>query len=165
MPRRRLVLSLIAAAVLVGALVAAGFASRADDWHALSLLGLLFVLASGSELLGFEIKGLRLSGSFLAIMLSAALVGPAPAVVLACGCTLFDAALNPRQIDRLLTNLAISATFSLAAGLMVAGLTDARYEDPLWFAAVVLCTFLATNTLNFLMVAAAARYGFGAPIR
>ena len=34
-------------------------------------------------MLGFEIKGLRLSGSFLSIVLAMALLGPAPAVALA----------------------------------------------------------------------------------
>src|SRR4051794_28121358 len=92
--RRRLILSFAAVAVLVGALTAAVYASQASDWSSVSLLGLLFVLATGSEMLAFEIKGLRLTGSFLAIVLAMALLGPAPAVVLSLIGALFDGALK-----------------------------------------------------------------------
>ena len=60
---RRSILTFVAAAVLGGALAGAAMASRAADWRSLSLLGLLFVLATASELLSVEVRGLRLSGS------------------------------------------------------------------------------------------------------
>ena len=138
--------------------------SRADDWSPLSLLGLLFVLAAGSELLGFEIKGLRLSGSFLSIVLAMALLGPAPAVALARRLRA-----GRRASSRDARSIACSSTSprsrpsrslgGLAIDVLV-GDFDAGYGDPLWFAAAVLrASFMATNTLNFAMVAA------GVPLR
>jgi len=153
--------------LLAVATTAAISTSRAADWQPAALLGLLFVLAAGSELLAFEIKGLRLSGSFLSIVLAAALLGPAPAVALALGCTLVDALASPRSFDRLLINLATAATFPLVCGLgihAVSGDFVAGDEDALWFAAVVLIAFLATNTLNFLMVATASHFAYGTPV-
>jgi putative nucleotidyltransferase with HDIG domain len=161
--KHRVILSFVSAAILAVATVAAVHASRADDWSSLSLLGLLFVLAAGSEMLGFEIKGLRLSGSFLSIVLAMALLGPAPAVALAIACALVDGVATRRSVDRLLVNLATFATFPLLGGIAIhvlAGDFDAGHQDPLWFAAVVLCTFMATNTLNFVMVAAASRFAY-----
>ena len=83
MPLRRLILSALAAAVLAAAGACAVLTSSADDWRPLSLVGLLFVLAAGSEVMGFETRGLRLSGSFVALVLAMALLGPAPACALA----------------------------------------------------------------------------------
>ena len=84
---RRIILTYLGL-ILAAAARGAVLTSRADDWAPLSLLGLLFVLAAGSEMLGFEIRGLRLSGSFLSIVLAMALLGPAPAVALALACAL-----------------------------------------------------------------------------
>ena len=38
-----------------------------------------------------ELRGLRVSGAFLAVVLAMALLGPAPAVAIGCGRTLVDA--------------------------------------------------------------------------
>jgi putative nucleotidyltransferase with HDIG domain len=165
--KQRVILSFVSALILAAATFAAVLTSRADDWNSLSLLGLLFVLAAGSEMLGFEIKGLRLSGSFLSIVLAMALLGPAPAVALAVACAVVDGIASRRSIDRLLVNLATFATFPLLGGIAVnvlVGEFDPRYGDPLWFAATVFGVFLATNTLNFIMVAAASRFAYEIPI-
>ena len=65
-------------------------------------------------------------------------------------------------------NIATYATFALVGGLAIHWLVgdfDPQSGDPLWFAAVVLFIFLAANTLNFLMVAAAVCFAYGAPAR
>ena len=54
--------------------------STAADWYPIELVVLLFVLAVGSDLLTVEVRGIRVSGAFLAIVLAMALLGPAPAV-------------------------------------------------------------------------------------
>jgi putative nucleotidyltransferase with HDIG domain len=159
-------MTLVYGAILAAATAGAVLTSRAEDWTPLSLFGLLFVLAASSELLGFEIRGLRLSGSFLSIVLAMALLGPAPAAALGIACALVDAAVSKQSLDKKLANVATFATFALAGGLMIdalAGDFDPRFGDPLWFAAVVLCTFMAANTLNFLMIAVPARLVFAAP--
>src|SRR4051794_2803380 len=166
MPRRREVwLSLIAVAFLTASVLGAALTSRAADWRELAVVGRRTALALGGETLSFEVRGLRLSGSFLAIVLAMALLGPAPAVALACACTLFETALNPRPLDRLLFNLATTAVYALAGGLLVQALAPVAGAEPRRFALVVLVAFLASNTLNFAMVAAGARYLFNVPLR
>ena len=64
------------------AVLAAALLSTAADWQPIELVLLLFVLAVGSDLLTVEVRGLRVSGSFLAIVLAMALLGPAPAVAI-----------------------------------------------------------------------------------
>ena len=160
-------MTLVYAVILAAAMAAAVATSRAEDWAPLSLLGLLFVLAASSELLGFRVRGLELSGAFLSIVLAMALLGPAPAVALAVGCALVDTAVARRSLDSSIINIATYATFALVGGLAIhwlAGDFNPDSGDPLWFAAVVLFTFLAANTLNFLMVAAAVCF-YGTPAR
>jgi putative nucleotidyltransferase with HDIG domain len=161
-------LTVVYGAILATATTGAVLTSRAEDWAPLSLFGLLFVLAASSELLAFQIRGLRLSGSFVSMVLAMALLGPAPAAALAAGCALVDVSVSRNSVDRVVINVATYTTFALLGGLAVqwlAGDFDPHNGDPLWFAAVVLVTFLATNTLNFLMVATAVCVGYGGPPR
>lgn len=168
MPRRQVTLSAVSAALLACALACAAWVSRAEDWESLSLIGMLFVLAAGSEMLSFELRGLRLSGSFLALVLAMALLGPAPAAVIGVACSLVDAMISRRSIDRTLTNLATFATFPLVGGLTIgvlAGDFTVGGSETLWFGAVVLTTFLLANALNFAMVAAGSWFAYGVPLR
>ena len=52
------------------------------DWEPIELVLLLLVLAIGSDILTIEFRGIRISGSFLALVLAMALLGPAPAAVI-----------------------------------------------------------------------------------
>ena len=168
MSKPRFWLTVVYGAILATATAGAVLTSRAEDWAPLSLFGLLFVLAASSELLAFQIRGLRLSGSFVSMVLAMALLGPAPAAALAAGCALVDVSVSRNSFDRVVINVATYTTFALLGGLAVqwlAGDFDPHNGDPLWFAAVVLMTFLATNTLNFLMVATAVCLGYGGPPR
>jgi putative nucleotidyltransferase with HDIG domain len=161
--KQRTVLSCVAVVVLSGALTAAYAANRAEDWAPLSLLALLFVLATGSELMNVEVRGLRLSGSFLAIVLAMALLGPAPAVALGVASVLVDSALTRRSIDRVLVNLATFSTYAVVGGLAIVWLSgdfEPTDGDAFAFAAVVFGVFMVTNVLNFLMVAAATLYAY-----
>src|SRR3954453_14535590 len=153
MRSRQLTIAIVAAVVLAAAVAGAVLNSRAGDWQPLSLVGMLFVLAAGSELLSFELKGLRLSGSFLALVLAMALLGPAPAAVIGVACSLVDAAIARRSLDRTLTNLATFAAFPLVGGLMIRALGGGfdTFSDALWFGGVVLTVFMVVNTLNFAM--------------
>ena len=82
MTRRQGIIA-VAQAVLLGlAVLAAALFSTSADWEPTDLVALLFVLAVGSDMLTVEVRGLRVSGSFLAIVLAMALLGPAPAVAI-----------------------------------------------------------------------------------
>jgi putative nucleotidyltransferase with HDIG domain len=164
MRSRQRTIASFATVMLIVSVAATAWSSRAVHWRDWTVLALLAVLAIGSETLTFDVRGLRLSGSFLAVILAAALLGPAPAVALAVVSTLFESSLRPRPFDRLLYNVATAAAYALLAGLMITVLTPGERNDPLWFGGVVLFTFLVTNAFNFALIAAAARYLFGAPL-
>src|SRR4051794_11145031 len=153
--------------ILVAAAVGAALTSRADDWTPLPLVGLLFVLATGSEMLSLEIRGLRLSGSFVAFVLAMALLGPAPAMALATACALLDGAVSKQSLDKRLVNLATYAAFGVLGGLamrFLVGDFGADHTDPVWFAAAVGGIFLAANTFNFALIATYAAMVFGVPV-
>jgi putative nucleotidyltransferase with HDIG domain len=152
--------------VLVAAASGAALTSRAEDWAPLTLVGLLFVLAAGSELLNVEIiRDLRLSGSFVAFVLAMALLGPAPAATLMSACMLIDAVVTRSTFDRMLINVGTFAAVGLLGGLAMQTLGDPGYEDPLWFAAAVFGLFMGANTLNFLMIATSAHLALEVPVR
>jgi putative nucleotidyltransferase with HDIG domain len=140
--------------------------SRAGDWHPLPLVLLLFALAHGSELMTLDMRGIRMSGSFLAFVLAMALLGPAPAAAIALSCALVDAVLQRSPVDRALVNFAIYSTYPLAGGLAIvafAGTAPPSGEEAFGFAALVMLVFMAANALNFAMAAIAMAYSYGTP--
>src|SRR5205807_2524899 len=75
-------------------------------------------------------KGLKLSGSFLVLVLAMAFLGPAPAVALGVATMLFAGSRRMPALPLFLNNLATYAVFPLVGGLMVRwgrahGLADA----------------------------------------
>ena len=86
--------------------------SEARDWQPVELVLLLLVLAIGSDILTIEFRGIRISGSFLALVLAMALLGPAPAAAIGVVATAIDAVLYRRPWHRNLSNLAVWATGS-----------------------------------------------------
>src|SRR5215217_4925060 len=89
------------------------------DWQPIELVGLLFVLAVGSDMLTVEVRGVWISGSFVALVLAMALLGPLPAAAIGVGCTLVDVARFPRSWDRVLQNIVTYATFPVVGGIAV----------------------------------------------
>ena len=154
--------ALLAAAVCVAALT-----SKAADWQPLELVVLLFSLAVVSDMLTVEFRGVRVSGSFMAIVLAMVLLGPAPAAAMGASASLVDAILSRRSLDRALNNVVTWAVFPLAGGLMVDALADhgVLRDRPLGLAVTVVAVFMATNILNFLMVAGFRRASYGESIR
>ncbi len=155
----------VAGVVLPGA--AAIACNSAADWRPGALVGLLLVLAVGSDAVALEIRGMRLSGSFLAIVLAMALLGPAPAVALGAASSVIDGLVSRRSPARLLGNTAIYMTFSLAGALAfrLALGSDPEHADGVALAAVVLAVFLGSNLLNFALVAAATMVLERVPLR
>ena len=77
---RRQGLILAAQIVVLCSVIAVAAATWSPaDWQPVELVGLLFVLAVGSDMLTVEVKGVWISGSFVALVLAMALLGPAPA--------------------------------------------------------------------------------------
>jgi putative nucleotidyltransferase with HDIG domain len=143
-------------AVLVAGIAIAVTTGSAADWHPLELVVLLFVLAVGSDVLTVEVRGIRVSGAFLAIVLAMALLGPAAACTIGALSALIDSVTSRRPWQNTLGNVAAWAFFpSVGALLANAMLSDATpsAEEALSFAGVVLAVFMVTNFLNFLIVA------------
>jgi putative nucleotidyltransferase with HDIG domain len=163
--RQRLILA-AQLTVLAGSTTAAVVSSRASDWQPIALVFLLLVLAIGSDILTVDWRGLRISGGFLALALSMALLGPAPAAAIGVVATLVDMVVSPRRWDKALNNLVAYATFPVVGGLLVNFLSGGSIpgEGPTFeFPAIVLAVFMLTNLLNFSMVAGFASVSGGQP--
>ena len=156
MTRRRGLISACYLTVLVAAAIVGAMTSHEAEWQPIELVFLLLVLAIGSDILTIEFRGIRVSGSFLAIVLAMALLGPAPAAAIGAASALLDIFVARRPWHRGLVNVAAWATFPLVGGLLFrawAGDVDVGEENALWFAALVLVIFMVTNLLNFVLVA------------
>jgi putative nucleotidyltransferase with HDIG domain len=141
--------------VLVVACVIAALVSTVDDWEPLGLFFVLLGLAIGSDLLAVRHREQRISGSFLAIVLAMALLGPAPAVVIGVMSVLVDQIRARNPLPRFITNVATYATFPLIGALLIDGVVGALdlEDDDLGFALLILGVFLVSNLLNFLAIA------------
>jgi putative nucleotidyltransferase with HDIG domain len=138
--------------VFAASLVGAGVTSRVSDWTPVGLVLVLAVLSVISELMTVETRGLRLSCSFISLVLAMSLLGPGPAVAIALVSIAIDAARSRPGFEIVVMNLAVFAFFPLVGGLLARGLgVDRVHGFDLAFA--VFAIFAATNTLNFLMIA------------
>jgi putative nucleotidyltransferase with HDIG domain len=153
-PRKELILAAQTAVFSTAALVAFT-TSGPSDWQPIELVFLLFVLAVGSDMLTVDLRGIRVSGAFLAIVLAMTLLGPAPAVAIGGISAAIDAVVSRRPWDKAVNNIVTWTTFPLAGALLFDALIGdaAPKGSGLAFAAAVLLVFMATNVLNFLMVA------------
>jgi hypothetical protein len=105
--------------VLVGAGIVAAASSTAADWEPIELFGVLLALALGSDLLAVRHGAQRISGSFLALVLAMALLGPAPAATIGVASVLVDQLRARNPLPRLITNLATYATFPLVGAFLI----------------------------------------------
>ncbi len=146
MTRRQGLILAAQLSVLCIAMSAAALTSHASDWQPFELVCLLFVLAVGSDLLTVEIRGVWISGSFVALVLAMALLGPLPAAAIGVGCTLVDVARFPRSWDRTLQNVVTYATFPVVGAIaiqMLGGEVSPGETSGMGFAAIVLGVFMA----------------------
>jgi putative nucleotidyltransferase with HDIG domain len=153
--RQRLILGAQIVVLLSTATIAV-LTSRASDWQPVELVLLLLFLTIGSDLVTMDWRGFRISGAFLAFVLSMALLGPAPAAAIGAVVGIVDMVVSPRRWDKSLNNFVVMATFPLVGGLLV----NLLYSSPtpgsqgtIAFPLVVLVVFMLTNLLNFSMVA------------
>jgi putative nucleotidyltransferase with HDIG domain len=163
---RRLGLILAAhAAVLAVAVLVAANVSTPADWQPFELFVLLFALAVGSDLLTVEIRGIRVSGAFLATVMAMVTLGPVPAMAIGAGSSLVDAIHSRRRWEGSVNNVVTWAVFPLVGALLFDALigSPAGQGSDLAYPAVVLLVFMTTNFLNFVMVATFQRAYWGRP--
>ena len=97
--------------------------------------------------------GQRIPGSFLALALAMALLGPAPAAAIGVAAVLVDHLRARNPLPRLITNLATFAMFPLVGGLLFEWAEPHVDPEGAGFVLLVSRAFLVTNLLNFLMIA------------
>ena len=142
--------------VLATATIVAALTSTAADWQPIELVFLLFVLAVGSDVMTVELRGIRITGCFLALVLAMALLGPAPAAAIGAGSSIIDGVLSRRSPRLAFANVVDYTSFSVVGGLLIlflGGEVISGKDHGLDFPAVVLVVFMITNFLNFTMVA------------
>jgi putative nucleotidyltransferase with HDIG domain len=153
-------------AVLGIAMTAAALTSRASDWQPVELVGLLFVLAVGSDMLTVQIRGIWISGSFVALVLAMALLGPLPAAAIGVGSIIVDLVRSPRSWDREFQNIVTYATFPIVGAIAIRlldGDIAPGQTNGFGFAAIVLGVFMGTNFVNFAMIAVFQHVALGVP--
>jgi putative nucleotidyltransferase with HDIG domain len=150
---RRRLLVIVEALLVVGSVGAAVLLSTADQWYPPALVGLLAVLAWGSDFLTLETKRARISGSFLGLVLAMALLGPAPAVAIGLGCAATDALHSRTRGMSVLANAATYSFFPLLGAVVLRLVEQETGGQEGGFALAVFLVFCFTNVLNFTMVA------------
>jgi diguanylate cyclase (GGDEF)-like protein len=144
--------------VLAGAIFVAVITGGSDSWK-LPELGVLVLFAVISDLSTFEIPSAKVlvSGGFLAVILTAVLLGGAPAAAVGAIVVLV-VGINARQSRySLLANLVICFCYPLAAGLFfhaLLGVTQAGVNDVGYY----LLVFLTVNVALGINIAGVAGY-------
>jgi putative nucleotidyltransferase with HDIG domain len=156
------------AAILVFASVAAVVTSPDANWD-LPTLALLLAFAIASDLMAASIRSskLKVSGSFLAIVVAMVLLGGAPAALIGT-LTIVAGWIKWREEPHfLLANLAYYASFPLVCGLLFDAVRDdyALQSADTAFPALVFGTFVLALILNFLLAAVYMRHMDGSRVR
>ena len=145
-------ISVAALILLIAALGSAALASSAADWAPFEVFVLLLLIAVVSDAFPLEFRQIRITGSFLAIVLAATLLGPAPAVVIGVSTVLSDTIRTRPPLMRGLVNLATYSTFPLISGLVAGGFSPMVEPTGLYFAGIVLSVFMIAIAINFILI-------------
>ena len=141
------------AVLLLVVVITAVALSTPEQWQPGALVGLLIVLVLGSDFIVLNAKRFRIGASFLGIVLAMAVLGPAPAVAIGLLAAICDAIRSRTTGTELLSNLVTYATFPLVGGIALTLFHHAYPTDEGAFAIAVFVVFMATNLLNFAMIA------------
>jgi putative nucleotidyltransferase with HDIG domain len=128
--------------------------SERADWQ-LDLFALLLAVAAVNGAFELETKRFKVSAEFLSLVLAMTLLGPAPAACLGVLAMTFSSLLRRPAWQLWLANLTNYAFFPLVGGLVfeLVGGPALAVTDQATFFLLVFAVFMATNALNFLIVA------------
>lgn len=142
--------------LLLGGSIAAGVGlSEQRDWTPVTLFVLLLILAVVSERFRLVTKRITVSATFLSLVLAMTLMGPAPAAALGVLAMLFSSLNRRSPWQSWVANLSTYAFFPLAGGAAFELIGGALLleESPATYLILVFGIFMATNALNFLLIA------------
>ena len=128
--------------------------SDAEDWQ-FELFALLLVVAVPSASFEIETKRFNVSAAFLSLALAMTLLGPAPAACIAVVAIMVRSIILRSPWQSWLANLSTYAFFPLVGGAAfeLAGAPALLDSNPATFFLAVFAVFMATNALNFLLLA------------
>jgi putative nucleotidyltransferase with HDIG domain len=158
MGRRTLVAAQIV--LLTTSLVVAVATSRASDWTPVTLVLFLAGIAVAADVAAIETRTLRMTGSFIALVLAMALLGPGPAVAIGLLTIVVAAVREKQDVGKIFTGVVAYATFPLVGGLAVRAL-DIGSTDGATYALAISAVFAVVNILNFLLIAIPVGHGSG----
>jgi putative nucleotidyltransferase with HDIG domain len=150
------------------ALAVAVSLSTAAQWDKLGLFALLLALAVASDSFPiFASRPIDISGSFLAIVLAMALIGPTGAVAIALVSTLIDGVRDRKPFASQVNNIATYAIFPLVGVLVLDRLSDALGASigSFGYAVALIAAFAVSLGVNFGLVAAHQRVFRGLSFR
>jgi len=142
--------SLLLATAIAGAVLG----TDAGDWTPLSLFAALLALALVGQFLSLQTGTVQIGPAFIATALAMALLGPAPAAVIAVAAVLAWSAKARTPWPLVFNNVVALTTYPVVGGLLFQALGDPGAETSATFgtAALVFGVYLVTNYLNFLLI-------------
>jgi putative nucleotidyltransferase with HDIG domain len=152
--RRDTLLAAGQALLLAGAVAAAVMSTDAADWEPAGLFVALLALALVGQFLSLQTGTVQIGPAFIATALAMALLGPAPAAVIAVVAVLAWSAKQRTPWPLVFNNVVALTIYPVAGGLLFEALGDpgagasASFET----AVIVFGVYLATNFLNFLLI-------------
>jgi putative nucleotidyltransferase with HDIG domain len=154
-PRRHLYRLYLASQwiLLAGAVAVAVLTSRSADWHPVELVALLLVLSVVGEWLTITMGSQSVSAGFVALVLAMCLLGPAPAVAIGAIAIAADSLARRPTPAVCLSNLTTYSVYLLLGALLSRWLIGHSHVQTITFAFVVFGVFVATNLLNFALIA------------
>jgi putative nucleotidyltransferase with HDIG domain len=154
-PRRHLYRLYLASQwlLLAGAVAVAVLTSRSADWHPVELVALLLVLSVVGEWLTITMGSQSVSAGFVALVLAMCLLGPAPAVAIGAAAIAADSLARRPSPAVCLSNLTTYAVYLVLGALLSRSLIGHSHVETITFAFVVFGVFIATNLLNFALIA------------
>jgi putative nucleotidyltransferase with HDIG domain len=153
--------------VLLGGSAIAGAAlSEPGDWEPIGLVVTLLALAVVSESFRLETSRIKVSAAFLSLVLAMTLLGPAPAAALGALVILWTGAIKRSPWQSSLANVSTYVTFTVAGGFVfhVVGGPSMLESSPAAYMLLVFAVFMATNVLNFVLIAIDFRVFEGWPV-
>ena len=128
--------------------------SKREDWQ-LGLFALLLAVGIVSSIYELETKRFKVTAAFLSLVLAMTLLGPSPAACIAVVAVAYRSLVRRSPLQSCLANLSTYAFFPLvgAGAFELMGGPDYLDTNPAMYFLLVFAVFMATNALNFLLLA------------